>query len=259
MKKTVVVGLGEIGKPLCNILSKADPNNVIGVDITPVEISEQIGVMHICIPFQLEKGFVRIVKGYCDKYHPEVVVINSTVTPGTTEEIESASGIPAVYSPVRGKHTRMEAELLTYYKFIAGNSAAAVDLVEQHFSAAGMKTQRITNPKTLELSKLLETTYFGLLIAWAQEMERLSKNVGGDYQELVKFFQEISYLPPYIFQPGYIGGHCVMPNIELLKSKFTSDFLDTIKKSNELKGIDLQGNSAKLSERIEPLRIKGNQ
>jgi UDP-N-acetyl-D-mannosaminuronate dehydrogenase len=255
MEKIVVVGLGEIGKPLHNILKNAYRDDVVGVDIAPVEISGPVGIMHVCIPFQLDRGFVKIVTDYCMKYRPGVVVINSTVTPGTTEEIEKSSGIPSVYSPVRGKHTRMESELLSYVKFIAGNSAKAVEIVEKHFTAAGMKTQRITVPGTLELSKLLETTYFGLLIAWAQEMDRLSRSIGGDYQELVKFFQEISYLPPYVFQPGFIGGHCVMPNIELLRSKFTSDFLETIKNSNIRKGAELSGDTAKLSERIEPVKI----
>ena len=122
-------------------------------------------------------------------------------------------------------------------------------------SSAGMNTKRISSTQTLELSKLLETTYFGLLIAWAQEMDRFAKKIDGNYNEITEFFKEISYLPPYVFQPGYIGGHCVMPNIQLLQDQFSSKFLDSIRSSNEQKGNELAGNEKKLSERIEPLRI----
>jgi len=255
MGKTIVIGLGEIGKPLFNIISKSLNNDVIGVDINPVEISEQVGIMHICLPFQLEKGFVQSVVDYSKKYKPSVIVINSTVTPGTTEEIENQSRIPCVYSPVRGKHTRMESELINYNKFIAGNSLIAVDQVERHFIKVGMKTRVTSNPRTLELAKLLETTYFGLLISWAQEMDRFAKQVNGKYDEIVPFFEEISYLPPFVFQPGYIGGHCVIPNIELLKSQFNSEFLNTIKNSNEKKAVEFGDEKEKLKERIEPLKV----
>lgn len=254
MSKTIVLGLGEIGKPLYNLIVKSGAD-VTGIDIEPVAVTGAVGVMHVCYPFQLEKGFIQITVDYIERYKPSVVIINSTVMPGTTAEIEKVSGVPVVYSPVRGKHTKMEEELLHYNKFIAGLSAEGVQLAETHFQSIGMKTRLISKPDTLELSKLLETTYFGLLISWAQELERLAVGVGGDYSELVQLFEEVSYLPPYVFQPGFIGGHCVMPNIKLLKSRFESDFLNAIEQSNNKKAEDLKGNEEKLKERIAPISI----
>ena len=35
-----------------------------------------------------------------------------------------------------------------------------------------MKTKLLSSPEATEIAKLTETTYFGLLIAWAQEVER---------------------------------------------------------------------------------------
>ena len=58
--------------------------------------------------------------------------------------------------------------------------AVAVKRAAEHLEACGMKTAQMSAPETLELAKLLETSYFGLLIAWAQEMERFATNVGGD-------------------------------------------------------------------------------
>ena len=251
----LVIGLGEIGKPLFTLLSRAHPNYV-GVDIEPVEVAGPVGMMHVCYPFLVGKGFVETTVAYIRKYHPAVVIINSTVVPGTTRSIAEAGGVPCVYSPVRGKHTRMEADSLFYCKFVAGGSERAVQVASEHFSAAGMKTKTMSSEEGLELAKLLETTYFGLLIAWAQEMDRFSRHLNVDYNEVASFFEEIAYLPPFVFQPGYIAGHCVMPNIALLKTHFHSEFLDAIERSNDKKAKELSSHPDKLRERIEPLPLR---
>jgi len=94
------------------------------------------------------------------------------------------------------------------------------------------------------------------LIAWAQEMNRFAETVNGDYIEMGKFFREIGYLPGVLFQPGYIGGHCVMPNIALLQQCFQSDFLDTVRKSNEARKVELAVEEEKTTrERLHPLSI----
>ncbi len=50
-KKTIVAGLGEVGKPLFQLLS---PHmEVVGVDIAPVGPIDNVGVLHVCYPFQI--------------------------------------------------------------------------------------------------------------------------------------------------------------------------------------------------------------
>ena len=72
-------------------------------------------------------------------------------------------------------------DLYVYVKFVAGTVAEATERVQAHFIAAGLKSEIISTPEALELAKLLETTYFGLLIAWAQEMNRFAGAVNADY------------------------------------------------------------------------------
>src|SRR5215813_4326284 len=90
-----------------------------------------VRVLHLCFPFGPD--FVTSASRYVSLYQPEVVVVNSTVVPGTTRAIQEKTGTPAVYSPVRGKHVRMTEELRRYRKFVAGASAETVALVEDHF------------------------------------------------------------------------------------------------------------------------------
>jgi len=252
---TLVVGLGEVGKPLFTILHKQDPE-VIGIDIEPVSIDRQVGILHVCFPFKTSDLFQNVVASYARKYRPEVIVVNSTVVPGTTRNIETETGIPCVYSPIRGKHTKMVDDLYMYVKFVAGANAEATDRVQTQFRAAGLQSETISTPEALELAKLLETTYFGLLIAWAQEMNRFAETVNADYLEVGKFFSEIAYLPKVLFQPGIIGGHCVMPNINLLQQRFQSDFLEVMKSSNEARKAELAAQQQQhIDERLQPLPL----
>jgi len=252
---TLVVGLGEVGKPLYTILKKHEPGT-IGIDIQPASVDKPVGVMHICFPFNNSVQFQSVVVGYALKYAPKVIVINSTVVPGTTRGIEIETGIPCVYSPVRGKHTKMVDELYLYVKFVAGTDAKTTERVREHFKAAGLKSEAMLTPEALELAKLLETTYFGVLIAWAQEMNRFAEMVNADYLEVGKFFREIAYLPNVLFQPGFIGGHCVMPNIALLEQCFQSGFLEVVKSSNQARKAELAAKEAQeSSERLQPLAL----
>jgi len=228
----IVVGLGEVGRPLLNILSESF--DCLAVDISPVDTDRPCSVLHVCYPFQI-RDFVATTARYIAKYNPRLTFIHSTVAPGTTRSTQAAAATDrVVYSPVRGKHARMESDMLRYKKFVAASSSHIAREAEAHLSAAGFQTAQFRTLEIAELSKLLETTYLGVLIGWAQEVERLAEHLGGTSDDVNAFIQEIDFLPSHIF-PGHIGGHCVMPNIKILQTQFSSAFLDAVVESNELK------------------------
>jgi UDP-N-acetyl-D-mannosaminuronate dehydrogenase len=229
--QVVVVGLGEVGKPLLELFSQH--HDTVGVDISPVELTGPAGVMHVCYPFQIQ-DFIGQTARYIERFRPALTIINSTVAIGTTRAIAERTGATVVSSPVRGKHARMLEELRMYTKFIGAMDAAAGKRAAQHFESAGLKTKILSSPEATELAKLTETTYFGLMIAWAQEVERYCDRVGQDYHEVASFYEEIKFFPPKYF-PGVIGGHCVMPNIKILNQFNPSMLLEAIQGSNKMK------------------------
>jgi UDP-N-acetyl-D-mannosaminuronate dehydrogenase len=228
----VIVGLGEVGKPLLEILKSR--YQTFGVDINQPASVSRCDVMHVCFPFRGEE-FVGQVVEYIDQYKPALTVINSTVAPGTTRKIAVESGAAVVNSPVRGKHARMQEEMLHYVKFVGALDQESGRRAVEHFEAVGMKTKLLSSPEASEIAKLTETTYFGLMIAWAQEVERYCAKTGANYDEVVSFYDEIKFFPPVRYFPGVIGGHCVMPNIAILRQQFSSGLLEAIVKSNTLK------------------------
>jgi UDP-N-acetyl-D-mannosaminuronate dehydrogenase len=239
----VVAGVGEVGRPLLRILEKT--YECVPVDIEPVEINKPCAVLHICYPFQIP-DFIGTAARYAEKYQPELIIINSTVAPGTTRKVQEAVGHRGVaYSPVRGKHARMDSDMLRYKKFVSASHRKDLEKAVEHFQQAGFMTSTFRSPELAELGKLLETTYLGILIGWAQEVERLAARYDGTFEDVNAFVEEIDFLPAHIY-PGCIGGHCVLPNIAILQSQIKSDFLDAVVKSNGIKQQETLAEAAKV-------------
>jgi UDP-N-acetyl-D-mannosaminuronate dehydrogenase len=232
-KNTVVVaGLGEIGRPLFELVSE---NNVaIGVDISPVQRTGEVDILHVCYPFNI-RDFIGETERYITLFKPALTIINSTVAIGTTRAIAERTGTAVVNSPVRGKHVRMLEDLRAYTKFVGAMDSKAGARAAEHFQSAGLKTKVLSSPEATELAKLTETTYFGVMIAWAQEVERYCDQSGQDYEDVISFYDEIKFFPPVKYFPGVIGGHCVMPNINILNKYAHSTLLDAIQASNKMK------------------------
>lgn len=228
----VVVGLGEIGKPLMQLLSER--YDTVGVDLTPVAPPSQVGVLHICYPFQID-DFIGVSAAYIRQFRPELTIVNSTVPVGTTRIIAELTNSPVANSPVRGKHAHMLRDLRSYTKFVGAIDARTGDTAIEHFESVGLHAELLGTPETTELAKLTETTYFGVLIAWAQEVERYCDTFGVDYDRVTSFYNEISFFPRVKYYPGIIGGHCVMPNIALLRQLADSDLLSFLAASNAMK------------------------
>ncbi len=246
---TLVVGLGEVGSALSQVLRRT--GRVLEHDIERCEFDEPIGVMHICIPFTRQADFEASALSYIQRFKPELTIINSTVVPGTSRAIAERAKTPIAYSPVRGKHVRMAEDLLRYRKFVAGSDDNAATRAAEHFRAAGMTTQCISKLETLELAKLGETTYFGVLIAFAQELNRYANRVDGDYAEALDFFEEVDFLPNTKYFPGFIGGHCVIPNIDLMRTIASSPMLEAVLESNRRRVEELS-NEARMALSPDP-------
>lgn len=249
MKNVLVVGLGEIGSALCQIIEESGKYKLFKKDKEDLEIIENLEVMHVCIPYL--DDFVDLVVNYIKKYNPNLVIINSTVRPNTTNEIYKINKKNIVHSPVRGKHPGIREGLLLFVKFIGPVNSEAGEAAKEHFESLEIKTEITNSPIETELSKLFSTTYYGLCIAFHQEMERICKKFNVDFEQTVTKFNETyndgckktnpNVIRPVLY-PGFIGGHCVMPNIKILKKDVKSDFLDAIEKSNELKKKETEKN-----------------
>lgn len=244
-KKTIaVLGCGEIGTPLYR-LSRGGYAQVLAIDRLlepPSEPLYEVEALHIAIPGVLE-DFVSIVSDHIKKYDPNVVMVHATTPPGTTAKLVDLHGAEVVvHSQVHGKHhgNRMQRDMLHHKKFVGTTSDAAFKKAKKVLVTMGHapdEIKRLSSTTAGEVAKLLATTFFGYLVVWTQEVERISAKSGIPYEDLMVFTElETADFDIKGKSPGYIGGHCVMPNIDLLSQFSKSPLWDFTIESNELKG-----------------------
>ena len=131
MKKDVIAGIGEIGRPLLKLLSKQ--NIAVGFDLNSELMDKrkferykdlQTSFLHIAIP--VTDKFINNVLKLEKKFNPECIVIHSTIKPGTTKQLQRKLSIPVIYSATRGVHKRMIRDLKRYTKFFAISKDAPI-------------------------------------------------------------------------------------------------------------------------------------
>ena len=223
-----MVGLGEIGLPIYTIISKNFPTHSYDIDKKLIPNNPKkfenysVRFLHICIPYN-KKFFSNVLK-LNKKFLPKSIIIHSTVKPKTTQNLQKKLSIPIIYSATRGIHKRMIIDLKRYTKFFALDSKMRNSvLISKNYvnlmKKCGIKTKKVSNPITLELSKIIcDTSYYGWLINYAQMSKMIAKKYKVDYDEMWSLSDEIHKFlgnRPKMF-PGFIGGHCVIPNLQLI-------------------------------------------
>ena len=159
--KVGIIGYGEIGKAV----SKFYENPKIK-DLDRDDNLTGVNVLHICIPWS--DKFVNIVKAEIKKINPRITIIHSTVVPGTVKKI----GGMVVHSPVRGVHPKLYEGIKTFVKYVGSDDKKAGELAKKHLTSLGIKVEVFYPSVTTELGKVLDTTYYGVIIAWHKEMKK---------------------------------------------------------------------------------------
>lgn len=236
----VILGMGEVGQTLFDLLvdRKFD---CVGIDLdnskckkySENEVIKNPEYLHVCLPGELT-GFTDIVLNWINKIkNIQVVIIHSTVKPGTTKIIQEKLSIPILFSPVRGVHKRFLNDIKKYTKFISFDGIEIDSKIKIDLENRFEKIDWMSTTKTAELAKILvDTTYYGWLINYAQITKMICEKENVDFEEMWKFADEIHENlgnRPKMF-PGIIGGHCVIPNLDLVEY----ENLDIIKKINEM-------------------------
>ena len=168
-------------------------------DLTPIEgASKLIGQV-------LKKG--------------DVVVYESTVYPGCTEEIavpilERVSGLKfnkdffAGYSPERINPGDKQHRLTTIKKITSGSTPKVADFVDALYAAiikAG--THKASSICVAEAAKVIENTQRDVNIALINELALIFNRLGIDTEEVLEAAgTKWNFLP---FRPGLVGGHCI--------------------------------------------------
>jgi UDP-N-acetyl-D-glucosamine/UDP-N-acetyl-D-galactosamine dehydrogenase len=149
----------------------------------------------------------------------DIVVYESTVYPGCTEEVcvpvlEKASGLKfnkdffCGYSPERINPGDKVNTLTKIKKITSGSTpetAVVVDTLYSSIISAG--THRASSIKVAEAAKVIENSQRDLNIAFVNELSVILERLGIDTLEVLEAAgSKWNFLP---FRPGLVGGHCI--------------------------------------------------
>jgi len=256
-EKIAVIGLGYVGLPVA-VAFAAKAEQVTGYDISPERVAalrrgedrtgEVAGgalaasgikfthdpsnlsgatffVVTVPTPVDAEKRpDFRPLRAACADIGPalrpgSVVVFESTVYPGATEEIcgpalEAASGLARGrdftlgYSPERINPGDRARRLENIVKVVAGQDSATLDRIAAAYGAiipAGVF--RAASIKVAEAAKVIENTQRDINIALMNELALIFERLGLSTRDVLAAARtKWNFLP---FTPGLVGGHCI--------------------------------------------------
>ena len=251
-----VIGLGYVGLPLAVALARHFPT--IGYDIDPSRIAElQDGhdrtgqipaavmsdspltvtdrreaiagaeVYIVTVPTPVDahnQPVLTIVKEACANIGKslavgDIVVFESTVYPGVTEDIcgpalAAASGLVCGrdfflgYSPERINPGDREHTVDKITKVVAAQTPAVLDrLADLYGQVTTGGVYRVQNIKTAEAAKVIENAQRDINIAFVNEVAAICQKLSLSAHDVLEAAgTKWNFLP---FTPGLVGGHCI--------------------------------------------------
>jgi UDP-N-acetyl-D-mannosaminuronic acid dehydrogenase len=168
----------------------------------------------------LDAVIADIGRGLTRTRPPTTVSIETTVPVGTVRgrvapALEAASGLTegtdfhVVFSPERIFSGRAIADLDKYPKLVGGLSPAGESRgIELYASFLDAEVRGLGSAEAAELSKLAETTYRDINIAFANELARYADTLGIDVLSVIDAANSQPY--SHVHRPGIaVGGHCI--------------------------------------------------
>jgi GDP-mannose 6-dehydrogenase len=179
----------------------------------------------------LERVCEQIGMALCDKHEYHVVVVRSTVLPGTTHEVV----IPTL-ERASGKKYGTEFGVTVNPEFLREGSAIhdfrnpPLTLVGHNYTSDARPTEALyasvnaplvnTSIRTAEMIKYASNTWHALKVTFANEIGNLCKRVGIDSHEVMDIFcrDEKLNLSSYYMKPGFaFGGSCLPKDVRALQ------------------------------------------
>lgn len=189
-------------------LTKAD-FHIIGVP-TPINASKQPDLTPL---IKASKTIGPYLK------QGDIVVYESTVYPGTTEEdcvpiLERESGLKCGkdffvgYSPERINPGDKERTFTNILKIVSGQTPEVLDIVADVYSSVVRPgVHKAPSIRVAEAAKVIENTQRDLNIALMNELAIIFNTMGIDTLEVLEAAgTKWNFLP---FRPGLVGGHCI--------------------------------------------------
>jgi len=222
---------------------------IVRIPATEIELARQTGfratadysqiaqmdVVIVCVPTPLNEYHepdLSFVSGTMRSIAPhlregQLIVLESTTYPGTTEEIVAplleqgnqaglrvardaeSSGFYVAFSPEREDPGNDTVARRDIPKVVGGCGPVALEFASAVYSSIFNRTVPVSSPAAAEMTKLLENIYRCVNIALVNELKQLCMRMDIDLFEVI----DAAKTKPFGFQAFYpgpgLGGHCI--------------------------------------------------
>ena len=203
------------------------------------DLVEQSDVIFVCVPTPMfESGecdlsIVEDVVSQLNEYKSmrspdKVIVIKSTVVPGTVESLASKYySMNFVFNPEFLTERKARLDFINTSRIVLGsNKKSAIDKVEKLYKIRFPYTQIIrTDFGTAQLIKYMANCFFATKVSFMNEMYQVCEAVGGNWQEAIEgFITDGRIGNSHIDVPGHdgdlgFGGKCFPKDLNAMIKK----------------------------------------
>jgi len=235
-----------IKKLKTKISATSDWKNLKKCDVVLIAVPTPLSKHKTPDTSAIEKAGEKIAKNL---KNGQLVVLESTTYPGTTEEllkpILEKSGLVAgkdfflAFAPERIDPGNKEYSVKDVPKVVGGINKKSTDVAAAFYKKFIKKVHKVSSPKTAEMSKLLENIYRLVNISLVNELKLVADKMDIDFWEVI----EAAKTKPYGFAAFYpgpgVGGHCIPVDPFYLSWKareydFFARFIDLAAEINEM-------------------------
>lgn len=249
--ETINRGEIHIEEPDLDILVRSAVNSG---QLTASTDPQPADVFMICVPTPINEDHtanLSFVKAAAKSIRPfvkkgDLVILESTSPPKTTEEIVVPNAIPddlrvgndvaVAHCPERVLPGRILLEVVQNDRVVGGVTANCQRKAKAFYESFVSGDVLATNAITAELTKLVENSFRDVNIAFANELSMISDEMGVDVWEIIELANRhprVNILTP---GPG-VGGHCISVDPWFLVSAApqTSRLIRTAREVNDVK------------------------
>jgi len=264
IKRSLVIGYGQIGKAIAELDSEGGYNiSIIDPSILiPLEYFAY-DVIHICIPCSNADEYMKIIQKYLDEYTAPLILIHTTVPLNILDKLMIDPDSCVLHCPVRGTHPNIKEGIKSHVQMVAPVFPTYVGDLEKirlgYFTKVwNIEVKFYKNSNETALAKLLNTAWYSMQIAMANQIDRIcadldldfknvyNETIGSDSINSLYWFDDITKravgigekIRRPVMVPGAMNGTCLMPNIELGKEIFSENFTKWIKEMHHY-GVNL--------------------
>ena len=161
------------------------------------ELTKSSNIIFICLPTPMKEngecdiGIVEkeIIK--IDQYstEPKIIVIKSTIPPGTTKKIDTKSkNIDIIFNPEFLTEQNFIEDFKKQNRIVIGGNEKSVQVIEEVYKRVFPSTTIIkTDATTAEMIKYLTNTFLATKVSFANEIKMICDKIDVDYDEVVEY------------------------------------------------------------------------